>query len=99
MPRILRPSKILPPLDPPRHSVNLSCTASTSQNIIGYNIYRGVKSGGPYSKINLVLDASMLYTDTTVADGTTYYYVTTSVDSSNVDSTYSNQTTAVIPPR
>jgi fibronectin type 3 domain-containing protein len=41
-----------------------------------------LKLGGPYSKINLVLDASTLYTDTTVADGTTYYYVTTSVDSS-----------------
>jgi hypothetical protein len=67
---------------PPQDSVNLSWTASTSQNIFDYNIYRGVKSGGPYSKINLVLDASALYTDTTVADGTTYYYVTISVDSS-----------------
>jgi hypothetical protein len=83
---------------PPQHTVNLSWTASTSQNIIGYNIYRGVKSGGPYSKINSVLNASTLYTDTTVADGTTYYYVTTAVNSSNEESSYSNQTTAVIPP-
>ena len=83
---------------PPTHSVNLSWTASTSQNISGYNIYRGVKSGGPYSKINAVLNASTLYTDTTVADGITYYYVTTAVNSSNEESTYSNQTTAVIPP-
>ena len=83
---------------PPQHSVNLSWTASTSQNISGYNIYRGVKSGGPYSKINSVLNASTLYSDTTVADGMTYYYVTTAVDSSNVESAYSNQTTAVIPP-
>ena len=83
---------------PPQHSVNLSWTASTSQNIIGYNIYRGVKSGGPYSKINSVLNASTLYTDTTVADGLTYYYVTTAVNSSRTESAYSNQTTAVIPP-
>jgi Abnormal spindle-like microcephaly-assoc'd, ASPM-SPD-2-Hydin len=83
---------------PPSHTVNLSWTASTSQNIIGYNIYRGTKSGGPYSKINSVIDASTLYTDTTVVDGTTYYYVTTAVNSSNEESTYSNQTTAVIPP-
>lgn len=83
---------------PPQHSVNLSWTASTSQNIIGYNIYRGVKSGGPYSKINPVLNASTLYTDSTVADGVTYYYVSTAVNSSNVESGYSNQTTAVIPP-
>jgi hypothetical protein len=83
---------------PPTHSVNLSWTASTSQNIIGYNIYRGVKSGGPYSKINSVLNASTVYTDTTVTDGTTYYYVTTAVNSNNEESAYSNQTTAVIPP-
>jgi len=83
---------------PPQHSVNLSWTASTSPSIIGYNIYRGVKSGGPYSKINSVLNASTLYTDTTVADGLTYYYVTTAVNSSNTESAYSNQTTAVIPP-
>ena len=83
---------------PPQHSVNLSWTASSSQNISGYNIYRGVNSGGPYSKINSVLNASTLYTDTTVADGLTYYYVTTAVNSSNTESAYSNQTTAVIPP-
>jgi hypothetical protein len=83
---------------PPQHSVNLSWTASTSQNVIGYNIYRGLTSGGPYSKINSVLNASNLYSDTTVADGQTYYYVTTSVNSTNEESTYSNQTTAVIPP-
>jgi len=83
---------------PPQHSVNLSWTASSSPNIIGYNIYRGIKSGGPYSKINAVLNASTLYTDTTVADGQTYYYVTTAVNSSNEESAYSNQTTAVIPP-
>jgi len=83
---------------PPQHSVNLSWTASTSQNISGYNIYRGIKSGGPYSKINPVLNAGTVYTDTTVADGQTYYYVTTAVNSSNEESSYSNQTTAVIPP-
>jgi centrosomal CEP192-like protein len=83
---------------PPQHSVNLSWTASTSQNISGYNIYRSVTSGKQYSKINSVLNASTLYTDTTVVDGTTYYYVTTAVNSSNEESGYSNQATAIIPP-
>jgi hypothetical protein len=83
---------------PPQHSVNLSWTASGSQGVIGYNIYRGGTSGGPYSKINSVLDASTVYTDVTVADGQTYYYVTTAVNSSNEESGYSNQTQAVIPP-
>jgi hypothetical protein len=83
---------------PPKHMVNLSWTASNSQGVIGYNIYRGVKTGGPYSKINPVLDASTLYSDSTVVDGTTYYYVTTAINSNNEESTYSNQTSAVIPP-
>ena len=83
---------------PAQHSVSLSWNASTSQNVTGYNIYRGVKSGGPYSKINPVLNASTVYTDTTVVDGQTYYYVVTAVNSSNQESGYSNQAQAVIPP-
>jgi hypothetical protein len=83
---------------PPQHTVNLSWTASTSQNVTGYNIYRGTKSGGPYSKINPVLNASTVYSDSSVVDGTTYYYVTTAVDSNNQESTYSNQASAAIPP-
>ncbi len=39
---------------PPQHSVNLSWTASNSQGVTGYNVYRGGTSGGPYSKINSV---------------------------------------------
>ena len=83
---------------PAQHSVSLSWSASSSQNVIGYNIYRGTKSGGPYSKINSVLNASTVYTDTSVVDGQTYYYVVTAVNSSNQESTYSNQAQAVIPP-
>jgi hypothetical protein len=79
------------------HSVDLSWTASNSQDVIGYNVYRGLKSGGPYSKINSVLDASTNYTDTSVANGTTYYYVSTAVNSSDEESVYSNEAQAVIP--
>jgi hypothetical protein len=79
------------------HSVDLSWNASTSEDVIGYNVYRGHKSGGPYSKINSVLDASLVYTDTSVTDGKTYYYVTTAVDSHNEESAYSNEAQATIP--
>ena len=79
------------------HSVDLSWTASNSQDVIGYNIYRGLKSGGPYSKINSVLDASTAYTDATVINGTTYYYVSTAVNSNDEESVYSNEARAVIP--
>ena len=79
------------------HTVSLTWNASTSQNITGYNVYRGTVSGGPYGKINSALDPNTSYTDSTVANGQTYYYVTTAVNSSNEESGYSNQAEAVIP--
>ena len=81
---------------PPQHSVDLSWSPSTS-SVVGYNLYRGTKAGGPYSRINSVLDASTAYTDSTVQGGQTYYYVTTAVDTSGSESGYSNQAQAVIP--
>jgi hypothetical protein len=79
------------------HSVDLSWNDRSHQNVVGYNVYRANKRRGPYRKINPVLIASTLYTDTSVADGKTYYYVTTAVDSDNEESAYSNQTQATIP--
>jgi len=80
---------------PPQHSVNLSW--DTAPTVVGYNVYRGSQAGGPYSKINPVLDASTTYTDSSVQGGQNYYYVTTSVDSSGAQSTYSNEIRAAIP--
>ena len=80
----------------PQHSVDLTWNASMSV-VVGYSIYRGATSGGPYSKINSTLDASTAYTDSTVQAGQTYYYVATAVDSTGAESVYSNQVTAVIP--
>jgi hypothetical protein len=79
------------------HTVDLSWNASTSQNVIGYNVYRGTTSGGPYTKINSVLDPNTAYTDSSVANATTYYYVSTAVNSSNEESGYSNEAQASIP--
>lgn len=81
---------------PQQYSVSLSWTASTSP-VVGYNVYRGSTSGGPYSKINTTLDPSTTYTDSSVATGQTYYYVTTAVNSNGQESTYSNQVQAVVP--
>jgi hypothetical protein len=78
------------------HSVTLSWAASTS-TVIGYNVYRGSQSGGPYTKLNASPAAGTTFTDDTVQAGQTYYYVTTSVDSSNVESGFSNQVSATIP--
>jgi hypothetical protein len=79
-----------------QHSVALSWNASTSQ-VVGYNIYRGVTSGGPYTKLNTSANTSTAYTDNSVHNGQIYYYVTTAVDSSNQESVYSNQVSASIP--
>ena len=81
----------------PQHSVALSWNTSTSSNVAGYNIYRGTASGGPYTRINSTLDTTPFDTDSTVQGGQTYYYVTTAVDSSGMESSYSNQVQAVIP--
>jgi hypothetical protein len=78
------------------HSVALSWNASTS-TVSGYNIYRGTLSGGSYLRINSSLVAALSYTDSTVQNTTTYYYVTTAVDSTGTESVYSNQVSAVIP--
>ena len=82
---------------PPQHNVALSWNASTSSSVVGYNIYRGTVSGGPYTQVNSALDSTTSDTDSAVQAGQTYYYVVTAVDSTGVESGYSNQTTAVIP--
>ena len=63
----------------------------------GYNVYRSTVSGGGYSKVNASLVGALSYTDATVQNAQTYYYVTTAVDSSGNESTYSNQAQAIIP--
>lgn len=78
------------------HSVDLSWTASSSA-VVGYNVYRGAVSGGPYTKINSAADAATAFTDGTVQSGQTYYYTVTAVDNSGTESARSNEVQAVIP--
>jgi Cep192 domain 4/Abnormal spindle-like microcephaly-assoc'd, ASPM-SPD-2-Hydin len=79
-----------------QHSIDLSWNPSTSA-VVGYNIYRSGTADGPYAKINAALNATTSYTDNTVQAGLTYYYVTTAVDGSGIESAYSNQAQAVVP--
>jgi len=79
-----------------QHSVALNWDASTS-TVVGYNVYRGTASGGPYTQINPSLLAVLNYTDSTVQGSTTYYYVTTAVDSGGNESLHSNEAPAAIP--
>ena len=77
--------------------IALSWSSGGSPNLAGYNIYRSTTSGGPYSKINSSLDPNMSYMDQGAQEGVTYYYVTTSVDTSGNESSYSNQASAMLP--
>jgi hypothetical protein len=79
------------------HSITLSWVASVSSNVAGYNVYRSTSSGGPYTKINSSTVTGISYVDNTVQAGTTYYYVMTAKDSSNNESAYSAQASAVVP--
>jgi Abnormal spindle-like microcephaly-assoc'd, ASPM-SPD-2-Hydin/Transmembrane protein 131-like N-terminal len=78
------------------HSANLAWSDSSTA-LAGFNIYRGTTTGGPYTKVNSALIPTSTYTDTSVQSGTTYYYVTTAVDSTGLESTYSNEGVALIP--
>jgi fibronectin type 3 domain-containing protein len=80
-----------------QHKVTLSWKASTSSNLKGYNVYRAATAGGAFTKLTSSPVTTTAYTDSTVASGRTYYYVTTAVNTNNAESSYSNQTTAVIP--
>jgi fibronectin type 3 domain-containing protein len=60
--------------------VTLTWTASTGAT--SYNVLSGVTTGGPYTQI--ATSATVAYTDSTVTNGTTYYYVVQAVNSGGV---------------
>ena len=80
---------------PTQHTVDLTWNAASGA--VGYNIYRGTVSGGPYTMINSSLVTTTAYVDSTVVSGTTYYYVATTVDDNQNESGYSNQAQAIVP--
>lgn len=81
---------------PSAHSVALSWAPSTSA-VIGYNVYRGNQSGGPYAQTNSALVAGTAYSDSGVAAGQIYWYVVTAVAAGGAESLHSNEAMAAIP--
>jgi fibronectin type 3 domain-containing protein len=81
---------------PNSHSVALSWLPSTSA-VIGYNVYRGDQSGGPYAQTNSSPLAGTTFSDSGVAAGQTYWYVVTAVAAGGVESVHSNEAMAAIP--
>jgi len=62
-----------------KHVVDVTWDASKSKDVAGYNVYRG-PNGVTWTKINSGLIAATDYDDSTVANGTTYYYSATTVN-------------------
>lgn len=88
---------------PVSHSVDLTWGAGSIQSpapgqvVVGYNVYRGSISGGPYTQLNAIPVTGLTYTDNAVSSGETWYYVCSTVDNLNDVSSYSNQAAATIP--
>jgi Abnormal spindle-like microcephaly-assoc'd, ASPM-SPD-2-Hydin/Protein of unknown function (DUF1573) len=78
------------------HTVSLTWNQGGS-SVSGFNVYRSTTSGGGYVKVNGSLVPSMIYTDSAVQNGTTYFYVTTAVDGGGNESAFSNEASAAIP--
>lgn len=78
------------------HVVDLSWKASTSKDISGYNVYRS-PNGSAWKKVNVSLVASDLYSDSSVSNGSTYYYAATAVDFSGHESSKTAAVKVVVP--
>jgi fibronectin type 3 domain-containing protein len=81
---------------PAAHSADLKWNASASP-VVGYNVYRSEKTGGPFAKLTGAPIRETRYTDRTVQSAHTYFYMVTAVDGQGRESLYSNQIKAVIP--
>jgi hypothetical protein len=78
------------------HLISLAWRPSSSP-VIGYNIYRGTQSGGPYSRLNSSPISTDTYDDDGVQSGLTYFYVLRSVSFNSIESSASNQAAATVP--
>ena len=79
-----------------QHSVDIAWDAATPVPV-GYNVYRATQAAGPFSKLNSAPVTSLVFTDSTVVAGGTYFYIVTSVAADGTESGFSNQATAVVP--
>ena len=74
-------------------SVSLDWADNSETDLAGYNVKRSTVAGGPYTQIASGVGISG-YTDNSVNNGTTYYYVVSAVDTSDNESGTSNEASA-----
>lgn len=77
----------------------LEWDAVTDPNLSFYRVYYGTAHGIYQQAFGSGINVGNVttYTVTGLSSGTTYYYAVTAVDTSNVESTYSNEISAVFP--
>jgi fibronectin type 3 domain-containing protein len=83
-------------VQPATHSVTLNWSPSSS-DVIGYYIYRGGSSDGPWTRLIASTETALSYTDTTVQAGQLYFYAVSSVGSDDLESALSGTVSAQIP--
>jgi hypothetical protein len=81
---------------PVAHAVDLNWNASASV-VSGYRVYRSTQSGTGYQLVSPSIVPVLVFTDSTVQSGQTYFYVVTSVNALGVESFFSNEATAAVP--
>ncbi len=79
--------------------VALTWDAPTNSDdpVENYRVYRSAGGSSSYASIGLVSVNATTFSDTAVADGTTYEYYVTSVDAEGVESMPSNTATVSVP--
>lgn len=75
-------------------TVSLDWVDNDESDLDGYNVLRATSSGGPYDQLNGAPEATSAWLDSTVVNGTSYYYVITAVDTSGNESGTSDEVSA-----
>ena len=75
-------------------SASLDWDDNTEPDLAGYLVHRGTASGGPYSQLTPSPIAASAFADAGLANGVTYYYVVSAVDTGQNASGFSNEAAA-----
>lgn len=75
-------------------TIDLDWFDNNEADLAGYDVYRSQSAGGPYTKLNSATLALSVYSDTTVTEGVTYYYVVTASDTTGNESNNSAEVSA-----
>jgi hypothetical protein len=81
-----------------QHSITVAWTyAQGSDLATGFNVYRGIATGGPYTKLNAspLAITILSYADSTGTGGIKYFYVVTAVDAVGSESAPSPEASAI----